>query len=506
VRVSTDEQAEKGYSLSHQRARCRERAIELGASKVQEYADEGVSGSLLDRPGLAALRRAVRAKAIDLVVVYDPDRLARRLAYQLLITDEIEASGAKLEFVNFEWRNTPEGQLFYALRGAVAQYEKEKIRERTMAGRRQKAKEGKMPNAYCPYGYRYDAKTHGLVIDETEAAVVRRIFNLLVHEGFGINGIAAYLTRARVPTRRGLPAWHRVVVRQILRNPVYYGTFYANRMDCEGVGLNRHLPAGQKRPVRIRPREDWIPISVPPIIDGELWRRAQEAMQEASRRMHTHPRSDYLLSGLLTCGVCGQPMCGCRRNNWGETVRTYTCRRSWAGAKTPGCNRYVPAEPLEAAVWARVTEWVAHPARLAQAVTEDAGATQDATADELTRIEDALRAAERGRRDILRVLEQQLADPEDCLETLKRIKERTDSLLARKGELTRNLLPQPRVDADQVRAWATEWLASGAMEDMPFERRRTLVRQVIAGITVHEDTLVIRARLPGPSATSGNKS
>lgn len=496
MRVSTDEQAEHGYSLAHQREECRRRARELGATSISEFADEGVSGSVWPRPGLAALLDAVRERGLAIVVAYDPDRLARKLSVQLHVTDILDAAKCKLEFVKFERRDTSDGQLLYVVRGAIAEYEKAKIRERTMNGRRQKAKSGKMPSGFRPYGYIYDRAGQTLLIDDAEAPVVRRVFRMLVEDGMAVNGIAARLTAEGVPTRRGAPAWQRVVVRQILGNPVYAGTFFANRMDTEGMGINKHLSADQRKSMRLRPREEWVPIPVPAIVDENLWQRAQEILSNAQRLMHDRPRSDYLLTGLLSCGVCGLPMCGTRRKNWGKTVRGYTCRRAWSGAKTPGCGRYVTAEPLEEAVWGKVTEWLADPDRLVAAVTEESGGAVAEQLDaELERVETALREAEKGRRNIMTVLERSLVDVEEGAAALERTRTRIDALEARKRELQQSLLPRAE-DVDQMRAWAAEWLAGGALDEVPFAERRQLVRHLIVGIAVHEATLVMRARLP----------
>ena len=480
--------------------------MELGAQDVREFGDEGVSGAVLDRPGLTALRAAVRSGAVGLVVVYDPDRLARKLAYQLLVTDELDAAGARLEFVNFEWRNTPEGQFFYAMRGAVAQYEKEKIRERTMAGRRQKAKAGKMPSRFAAYGYRYDADRAALVVEPAEAEVVRMIFRLLVDERLGVNGIAKRLTQEGVPTRRGAPVWHRVVVRQILQNPVYTGTFYANRYNCEGMSLNKHLPVEQRQSMRKRPAAEWIPIPVPAVVDAPCWQRAQEIMGQARRLMHTAPRSEYLLSGLVSCGGCGVPMAGTRRNHWGEKVRGYTCRRNWAGAKGSSCGRWLRAEPLEAAVWSHVARWMTDPELLVATVRGGWEATGDVVREELQRVQTALCDAEQGKRNMLTVLERHLADADDCLSALDRIRERLEGLTARRRELERSLARPRELAADRIRKWANEWFAGGGLDDLPLERRRLLVRQLVAGVTAHEGLLLVRARIPGPPGRGGNEA
>jgi predicted site-specific integrase-resolvase len=104
VRVSTDQQAEKGYSLETQLAECRKKIKDLPkVLAVEEFIEDGYSGAYLERPALEKLRNALREKRFGAVIVYDPDRLARNLTHQLIITDEIESSGAHLHFVKFEW-------------------------------------------------------------------------------------------------------------------------------------------------------------------------------------------------------------------------------------------------------------------------------------------------------------------------------------------------------------------------------------------------------------------
>ncbi len=143
-RVSTEEQAKSGYSLAAQRDACQARALALGYTQenIVEVCEDGVSGDILERPGLTRVRELVRQGGVGHFICLDPDRFSRKLTHQLLVTDELEHAGVQLEFINFEWRDTPEGRLFYTLRGAIAEFEKEKIKERTMQGKRQHAKEG----------------------------------------------------------------------------------------------------------------------------------------------------------------------------------------------------------------------------------------------------------------------------------------------------------------------------------------------------------------------------
>lgn len=94
VRVSTDQQAEKGYSIDTQLEACRKCAMELGAENIEEFIDDGYSGGFIDRPELTRLRESLARKEIDVVIAYAPDRLARKMIHLLIISEEIVKAGA----------------------------------------------------------------------------------------------------------------------------------------------------------------------------------------------------------------------------------------------------------------------------------------------------------------------------------------------------------------------------------------------------------------------------
>ena len=326
VRVSTEEQAMKGYSLKDQLYECR---LKAGNSAVKEYIDDGISGEFLDRPALERLRSDLKSGSIDEVICLDPDRLSRKLVNQLIITEEIEKR-AKLTFVNHEYEKTPEGKLFYQMKGAVSEYEKAKINERMSRGRRQKAREGKVVKDYGIYGYKYDKETGSLVPDPYESEIVKLIFDCFTGKrgGFkGINGIAKHLASLKIPTKSGKNVWHRQVVKQILSNPVYTGVFFQNKWNCEGMLGNRYRPDDEKVPIKKRPKEEWIPVRCPVIIDNCTFVYAQELLKNMRRRYAGKPKYEYLLSGLVRCGKCGNTMTGVRSKWWGEYVFEYHDRK-----------------------------------------------------------------------------------------------------------------------------------------------------------------------------------
>src|SRR5206468_3539083 len=133
-----------------------------GSQWVEAFADDGYSGASLERPALARLREGVRARRWDVVLVHAPDRLARRLALQLLLLDEFKRAGAAVEFVTTPSEDTPEGRLLLNISGVISEFEREKIKARTLAGKLAKARAGQVvtPGNF-PYGYRPDPARSG---------------------------------------------------------------------------------------------------------------------------------------------------------------------------------------------------------------------------------------------------------------------------------------------------------------------------------------------------------
>ena len=495
IRVSSDDQARHGYSLDSQRLACRAKAEALGANDIVECADEGVSGSILDRPGLTQLRNLVRSHAIQLVVMYDPDRFARRLSHQLLVTEEIEKASVALEFINFDWQDTPEGKLFYSMRGAISEYEREKIRMRTMAGRTQKARSGKLPFSMAPYGYHYDVERAQLIVFEPEAEVVRRMFSDLVGRVSGLNGLAKRLTAEGIPTRTGRSVWHRQVVRQIVMNSVYMGVYYANRRNMTGLGHNRYHGPGEKASMVIRDRSEWIPVEVPAIVDADTWHQAQEIMQRRGGQWRAAAVSTYLLSGLLRCGLCGQTMTGRNFTYWGRKVREYTCIKNVAGARHPGCGRHVRASELDEVVWERVVQWIQKPQVLATRLDSHDNALRIATEVHQTeRSLDKLRASQSA---LLQVLEDDLGHKDDVLARLARLKKRENALRTHYEELTHALheavAAHPSAEALEERA--RQYLER-LSDTLPLDERRLILRQFVVSIVVGHDTLTMHAKFP----------
>jgi site-specific DNA recombinase len=490
ARVSTAEQGLKGYSIDAQIEECIKKA---GTPEVMKYIDSGFSGEFLERPDLERLRNDVREGLIDKIICYDPDRLARKLMNQLIIDDEFRKRGVDVIFVNGEYANTPEGQLFFSMRGAIAEFEKSKIRERTMSGRRSKAKKGKVIKNDFIYGY--DFVKGELVINEEEAKVVRFIFDAFTNpasEFRGINGIALYLTEQKVPTKRGAKTWHRQVVRQILLNEVYIGRKAQNKFNTEGMLGNRYKKnPDEKVKVSQRPKEEWIYVDVPAIIDEEQFQYAQKLIGESRRRYTKTSKHTYLLSGLLRCAKCGNTMTGVQQNNWGTKVSTYTDRKNYSGAKNKGCGNSIKADYLEEKVWGAIEDYLNNPEKFASLDNNKEDTRYDFEKNECERIEKEIERTKKGRKKLMKLIvldDDDDLDITDFKEEIRELQNKEKTLQEQYNKLKEKIQSRDEKSETSLEAYkkAMALYVEAKEEEFTPEQKQQLLRTLVQEIHVYD--------------------
>ena len=194
------------------------------------FADEGHSGATLVRPALEALRDLAAQGCLDVVLVYSPDRLARKFAYQALLIEELARCGTRVEFVKGPRGDSPEDQLLIQFQGMFAEYEKAQLMERYRRGKAWRARAGSVNVlSGAPFGYRYVRKTPEsgarYEVVEHEAVLVAEMFRRYADDGAAIADLAPLADRTRAcapaPARQ---RWDRSVIWGMLRNPAYAGT------------------------------------------------------------------------------------------------------------------------------------------------------------------------------------------------------------------------------------------------------------------------------------------
>ena len=315
VRVSTSRQV-KLQTIEQQLERVRKHAREKGWELPDEnvFRDDGYSGTILKRPALDALRDRVRLRDLEVVVVLSPDRLARNYVHQMVLIEEFEKGGCRVEFVERPMSSEPNDQLLLQIRGAVAEYERTLLSERMRRGRLAKYKAGVLlPWTHVPYGYQVDPDRPrdpaGVRLDEAKAAVVAEIFAIYLEEGASLFGVSRHLESRGILAPRGGKVWSVATLRGILTNPVYAGRVYAGRVRYRPPRVRRSAthPIGRPHDSAISlPPEEWIPVAtVPEVVSQEQFDLAREKLSKnksfARRNNKAH---EYLLRALVSCGTC----------------------------------------------------------------------------------------------------------------------------------------------------------------------------------------------------------
>src|SRR6266702_4114654 len=199
ARVSSEQQREE-HTIASQTSALIEfaRTQALEVPKAWIFEDEGYSGATLERPGLEQVRDLAAEGQIQAVLVYAPDRLSRKYAYQILLIEEFTRQGVEALFLKAPQSATAEDQLVVQFQGMIAEYERAQILERSRRGKRHRARAGEV-SVLCgaPYGYRYIRKTNDAParyeVDAAEAEVVRLVFENYTVGGLSIGALARLL-------------------------------------------------------------------------------------------------------------------------------------------------------------------------------------------------------------------------------------------------------------------------------------------------------------------------
>jgi site-specific DNA recombinase len=362
TRVSSEQQREQ-HTIASQTAALIEFATtrELEVPKAWIFEDEGYSGSTLERPGLERVRDLAAEGQIQAVLVYAPDRLSRKYAYQVLLIEELARHGVETIFLNAPQRATAEDQLLVQFQGMIAEYERAQILERSRRGKRHRARAGEISVlSGAPYGYRYIRKSEEALASyapiDTEARVVQQVYELYTVAGLSIGAITRWLNDHGVATRKPGARWERSTVWAVLRNPAYRGTAcfgktrVAPRQRVTRALRLRGGMAARNSASHERPREEWIEIPVPALIAEETFARAQELLQENKAHARRRTIEPSLVQGLVSCRECGYALSRTSTRSSARKIYYYRCigsdawrrlavRQPPGAPRPPGSNR-----------------------------------------------------------------------------------------------------------------------------------------------------------------------
>jgi len=437
ARVSSDRQQET-HTIASQVAALTQYAETNGylIPPERQFQDDGYSGATLVRPGLEALRDLAAAGEIQAVLIYSPDRLSRKYAYQVLLAEELARCGVELIFLRAPSGATAEDQLLVQFQGMIAEYERAQIAERSRRGKRHRAQQGSINVlSAAPYGYRYVKKTDTSAayyeVVESEAEVVRLIFDAYTRQGLSIAAIAGLLNQREVPTRTRESRWERPTLWRMLHNPAYAGhAFYGKTELRPRQRITRRLRqrgvCSRDSSFREQPRPEWIEIPVPALVSEGTFALAQEQFEKNKRFSPRRTLEPSLLQGLLVCQRCGYGLYRTSTRTSQRTIYYYRClgRDGYRHLKGAVCdNKPIPQEQFDAVVWQEIVRLLEDPSLLQAELDRRLHAAQ--TTDPLKRREDALR---RDQARLTKSMERLLTGYQENLITLEELRCRMPEL------------------------------------------------------------------------------
>ncbi|MCL6595390.1 MAG: recombinase family protein [Firmicutes bacterium] len=462
-RVSTQEQANEGYSLDAQLAQLEAYCGSQGWEPGGRYVEEGYSAKNLERPQLQALLADVRSHRFKepLVLVWRLDRLTRSVADLYVLLSMLEEDGGAFRSITepFETQ-TAVGKLFVTLIAAMAQWERENLIERVRLGQmHQVIHTDDWTGGRPPYGYRLVKKK--LRVDPEAAAVVREVYGRFLVEG-NLYAIARDLNARGIPAPGG-KGWNAHRLRYILSNPVYAGirTWQRHVRGADG-----------KRAYRRRSRDSWKVVEdqrFPAIVDRGTWERAMGVVEGRGRVSHRHGWGEHPLTGVLVCGACGSTMNGKLVRRGDRSYRYYRCPRRYQGR---ACQRgQVRAEDLEGLVLTAIQARFAEQALLEQAVVEMQGADDTDGSRLAAELEDVRRR--------MRRWEDAYEEAQIDASTLG---QRLRDLRAREGEILVRMRNLSTAHEGPAQVFASEGWAS-----MTAAERQAFVHDLVARVTIDLD-------------------
>ncbi|MFD2368891.1 recombinase family protein [Brevibacillus sp. GCM10020057] len=471
VRVSTEEQAEHGYSIEAQLELLRQHCQAHHKTIFREYVDGGVSGkSVHGRKALQSLLRDAKQQRFREVLIWKVNRMARNVVDLMEIVQTLHEYDCTLHSLSESFDSqTPIGKFILQMLGATAEFERNTIIENTRMGMQQRAKAG----IYCNtpiLGYELvpdDTGETRFCVHEGEASLIRHIFQLYAC-GKGLRAIVNQLNREGFTTKKGKP-FSIAIVRDILLNPVYFGKVRYTALDGQSVVVDGQHEA---------------------IISTELWEHVQQQYASAPRSVKKIVKRSYPLTGILKCPLCGSGMIAhhIRKRNKNGSMRLYhyyVCSNYTNKGRTVCKPNSIPAEKVEKVVWCQVGHFLSNPV-LVQDIVEHANSKQRERIIplqlELERIEKDLEQLQQRRQKYLVLFEQDGMEQRDLVERLRELKDQIQALMQKKQEIIQEIEAQERelVPLPTILAALNQWkkVLSVASPDQKNSLLRVLVDQI----------------------------
>ena len=480
----TEEKTSISEQIGEMEAYCEGKGLTITA----RYQEVG-RGWSKKRPEFQRMLADARKGRFDTIVCWKSDRLSRGMYPAAALMEVVEAHQIRLEAV----MDAIDMKTF-GLMAAIGKIELDNFRERSTMGKRGTAKQGRVPTGGLPYGYRIGDDGRPGVVEE-QAEVVRRIFHMYVHEGMGSPSIAVRLTDEGVPTQTGKSLWRQSYIHYVLANATYTGTWV--------YGKERHISTEDGTKSYDQPRDTWIEVPVPPLVDEETWERAQALKKQRSRRARRNTKVLYMLQHLLKCGECGHNFHA--KSTWRTTNvrngkkyrydlptprRYYLCNGQHSMRLRCRERPSIRAERLEEPIWGEVKRVIQNPGLIVAGIDTFDAQGGGSLEDEIAQAQRHLRSIQMEEDRAIRlfvsakITEAQLdLQRKFITERLESARAKLDDYLAREssGAEKRRLM-------ETVLAWARN--VGQGIDELTDEERKEILQIIVEKVVIDSENNV----------------
>jgi site-specific DNA recombinase len=521
ARVSSDRQKED-KTIASQSAALVAFAQSEGYSVPAEwiFLDEGYSGANLVRPGLERVRDLAAEGQIQAVLVHSPDRLSRKYAYQVLLIEELSRHGVQVVFINAPQSDSPEDQLLLQFQGMIAEYERAQILERSRRGKLHRARQGEASVlGGAPYGYRYVRKTEERAgyyeVIEEQAQVVRQAYTWYTGEALSIGDVTRRLNEQGVPTQQRRAKWERSTVWAMLRNPAYKGTacFGKTQTATRQRTSNRRLRQRGSLPSRNSashelPREQWIEIPVPALIDEITFALAHERLANNKKLSARRTIEPSILQGLVHCRHCGYALYRTSTHSTARKIAYYRCLGSdaWRYEGKARCDqRPIRLDLLEHTVWTELVHLLEDPTLIQAELDRRLAAARNANPvkrreETLTR---ELAQANKRMERLLTAYQEELFSLDELRRRMPGLRQRAQTVQVELESLHAQVVDQAAYLrlAQSLSSFLENLRAN--IQTLNISERQRIARLLVKEVVVGNNSITIRHSIPTALRSSG---
>ena len=506
IRVSSSGQAEEGRSgLPRQIENIHKVAEEKGYRIPWEmvYSDDDSGFEFKQRNGLSNLRNECKStkRKADTLIIEDIDRLSRNSKWhQGFLLDEFE----NICGMNIIFFDPIEHEIVRAAKGFSASETMKKNLERMHEGTIKKAEDGRVTAKTPAFGYNFTLSDDNQTdvrkftqyeINEEKSFIVKYIFESVAYKGMSLRSLATELD-GKFPTPKNKAHWEQKQLALMIRNPVYKGEFVANRVKCEKIWVD---PPGKFREKRTkRPKEEWIIVPVPAIVNPELWELANKMLNKNKKMGRRNAKEPYLLTGLTKCATCDKTYVGGRKTKKkpnGKQYRLSFYRCSAKHNRMPnvieeiGCNQsQISGKILENSIWKVLIDVLLDPQVLIDVLDKQyLGETNEELNNQITYLQKQIRNIEIEDEKLYRAYMADVFDENEYAAKRKQLKEKQIILNEELAKLQPQIMTKKQYEDKKQNIYKLCQMAkdTGIALDAPFEVKQQIIKTIVDKIILN---------------------